>query len=244
MTSPTYERVKNVVADIYEEHADIMGDFPLDVFELADRMGFKIITAKARVGNSWKKFFEYRRINREKKISGFSYFDGIEECYVIYIDDIDASSCRQRFSLAHEIGHIALGHIDKGDQDFDEAEKEANYFAGYLLCPDCIGVDEQIWEGIHQSPEILMNVFGISEDAARVRFRFINNRNKLAKQRLLGYEKTIMACIERPLRRLIQTKREQIRANANEEERISHPKISICAIENGFCEGERGGTRG
>lgn len=37
-----------------------------------------------------------------------------------------------RFTIAHEIGHAALGHSDEDDS---AAEKEANCFARNLLCP-------------------------------------------------------------------------------------------------------------
>ncbi|MGQ0824952.1 MAG: ImmA/IrrE family metallo-endopeptidase [Actinomycetota bacterium] len=39
---------------------------------------------------------------------------------------------RQRFSLAHELGHYCLGHAH---DDGDVAEAEANHFAGALLVP-------------------------------------------------------------------------------------------------------------
>lgn len=39
---------------------------------------------------------------------------------------------RLNFTLAHELGHILLNHVE--DEATDEAE--ANCFAGHLLCPD------------------------------------------------------------------------------------------------------------
>lgn len=56
----------------------------------------------------------------------------------------DESLERQRFSLAHSIGHIALGHLDVNfnfinDETFHDnskIEKEANYFAMSLLIPE------------------------------------------------------------------------------------------------------------
>lgn len=39
---------------------------------------------------------------------------------------------RLNFTLAHELGHILLNHVE--DEAADEAE--ANCFAGHLLCPD------------------------------------------------------------------------------------------------------------
>ena len=50
------------------------------------------------------------------------------------------SSCRERFSLAHELGHIILhswADVDytKNNAEHSRIEKEANYFAGAFLLP-------------------------------------------------------------------------------------------------------------
>ena len=50
--------------------------------------------------------------------------------YKIIYDDADHEE-RQRFTVAHEIGHILLGH----KEDSEYAEKCANYFASYFLVP-------------------------------------------------------------------------------------------------------------
>lgn len=43
--------------------------------------------------------------------------------------------CRQRFTVAHEIGHLFLGHTCNNDADGAHNEKEAHLFAAELLIP-------------------------------------------------------------------------------------------------------------
>lgn len=101
---------------------------PVDVHKIARLLGFKIIEADFPQGYSGEIFIE----NKIKSI-------GISK---------NQSLTRQRFSIAHELGHYLCGHqvYDEGgkmleDTDFDYMnpahvqEKEANMFASELLIP-------------------------------------------------------------------------------------------------------------
>ncbi|SKA13477.1 protein of unknown function [Pilibacter termitis] len=64
--------------------------------------------------------------------------------YVIYYNDRIIHEQRIRFTLAHELGHILLGHLSEENcihrnyihyMDNNIFEKEANYFAKNLLAP-------------------------------------------------------------------------------------------------------------
>ena len=88
---------------------------------------------------------------------------------------------RQRFTIAHELGHILLGHVgqyklvnrepDPGDNPI---EQEANVFASRLLAPACALWALDAWE-----PEQIARICDISmqsatfraERLARVRYR-------------------------------------------------------------------------
>ena len=80
--------------------------------------------------------------------SGVAFNDDYGALIVVNKKD---SVVRQYFTLAHELGHIILGHIEKGknsaifrSQYFDYSEDtparryemEANYFAAVLLVPE------------------------------------------------------------------------------------------------------------
>lgn len=89
--------------------------------------------------------------------------------YMIYDDTSSRQRCR--FTIAHELGHIFLGHKLKRDcriQLFDKseptAEQEANIFASRLLAPACV-----IWGlGLNTVDEI-SKLCDISFTAAEIR---------------------------------------------------------------------------
>ena len=88
-------------------------------------------------------------LNYANSEDGFSVYDAISESYVIYYNDKSDSivrSNRYRWSIAHELGHVVLGHHKKSNrtrlfrntlsvQEYRELEEEADYFASYLLAP-------------------------------------------------------------------------------------------------------------
>ena len=70
-------------------------------------------TAALRDGCTLVKFWKGRRV------------------YIILYNEHSGSHARRRFTLAHEIGHIYLGHSN----DSPDEEREANTFAAELLMP-------------------------------------------------------------------------------------------------------------
>lgn len=80
-------------------------------------------------------------------------------------------AARQRFTVAHELGHILLGHVGKyqlvnrepsrGDSPI---EQEANVFAARLLAPACV-----LWALDARTPEQIARLCDISYQAASFR---------------------------------------------------------------------------
>lgn len=70
------------------------------------------------------------------KIDAVTKRDGTE-VYILYNKSRHVH--RQRFSFAHEIGHLQMGHVHQGSQiDIDSTnikESEANHFAAHILMP-------------------------------------------------------------------------------------------------------------
>lgn len=101
--------------------------------------------------------------------SGVSVFDG-EQWFVVY-DEKDAVP-RQRFTVAHEFGHIFLGHEYKNGYyntrvfavDKPRDETDADIFASRLLAPACV-----LWAlDLHRAEDIA-KVCNISLTAAQIR---------------------------------------------------------------------------
>lgn len=68
---------------------------------------------------------------------------------------------RLRFTLAHELGHIVLGHMGKGDRE----EREADCFASHLLCPRPIL--EELLRTVALDRPMLERLFFLSKSAIR-----------------------------------------------------------------------------
>lgn len=82
-----------------------------------------------------------------------------------------ASLARQRFTAAHELGHILLGHVGRyelvnrepSSQD-NPVEQAANVFASRLLAPACV-----LWGCNARTPEQIAGICDISLQAAQFR---------------------------------------------------------------------------
>lgn len=79
---------------------------------------------------------------------------------------------RRRFTLAHELGHIILGHVGRvgllnrePSPEDDPLEQAANVFASRLLAPACV-----LWGCNVQSAAEIAQLCGISQTAAQFRW--------------------------------------------------------------------------
>lgn len=90
---------------------------------------------------------------------------------------------RQRFTAAHELGHILLGHVGRyqlvnrepSPQD-NPIEQAANVFASRLLAPACV-----LWGCNARTPEQIAGLCDISMQAAQFRaerMELLYQRNK------------------------------------------------------------------
>lgn len=90
---------------------------------------------------------------------------------------------RQRFTIAHELGHILLGHVGRYDLVNREPsgtdnpiEHEANVFASRILAPACV-----LWALDARTPEEIADLCRISRQAAGYRadrMAILYERNK------------------------------------------------------------------
>lgn len=112
--------------------------------------------------------------------SGISILNG-NKWYIIYADDQSVERCR--FTVAHELGHIFLGHqLVSGyhartfDVSRPQTEQEADMFAARLLAPSCV-----LWGLDLRMPEEIAAACKISYSAAYARadrMKILYRRNK------------------------------------------------------------------
>ncbi len=113
----------------------------------------------------------------QKGVEG--YYSPAKECIVLsdsaYAACLDRSNPRALFTLAHELGHMILGHEltlrresgSTGDHRiYEDSEWQANTFASELLMPEEIIRTENL-----SLPEQLCDRFGVSLEAAKVRLK-------------------------------------------------------------------------
>ncbi len=143
-----------------------ISEAPINVVQLAKKEGYGVVEATFR----------------DKNISGGIQFKTDTENGKMYINAND-SPLRQRFSLAHEVGHSCMhsnvSEYSKGvleninmfrdSSNHNIEEVEANAFAAALLMPESIVCE--MWRK-WRSTEILADIFKVSLSA--MSFRLYN----------------------------------------------------------------------
>lgn len=197
--------INNLVLEIYEQLPVLK--FPIrmnDVYKLVLNCKFM----------SYQKFAYVNKCSVEdvmaicKSKSGCTHYDMSNDRYLVLLNlsKTDNNYGRQRWTAAHEMGHIKCKHhlISAINQIAEngfcqiidpEYEAEADYFAATLLAPFPLFETLQI-----KSVFDLQNTFGISSEAACVRYKeylqWKNNHRKTA------WERKIVDCYKRKLNSL------------------------------------------
>jgi len=139
------------------------GSIPVDIISLALAEGLKISYFNPAQSKS----------NTLESVSGL--LDKASK--TVYINSTDSPE-RQRFTLAHELGHLIYNHDEDkfglnyrdGSRERNSAEKQADDFAAEVLMPSPI-VRKKLKEYSDARPTIaeIASLFGVSKDAMRVK---------------------------------------------------------------------------
>ncbi len=154
-----YVEIEGAVLKMYRR-ADAR-TMPLDVFEIALSLDCSPIPYRALGPQLYPALSEYSE-------DGFSAWR-LGDKWAIYYNDRKPFA-RQRFTIAHELGHVMLGHREHSAL----AEKEADHFAAAALCP----LPLLALYGIRDCDEIV-RIFRISKEHA------VNRLKDLARWSLL-----------------------------------------------------------
>lgn len=176
--SITKHKIRELIDEILKEGGVDSPPVPVDV--LIRRQGIEIA-----------------RKNLDDETSGFVYVDSKTNSTVIGLN-VSHSKTRQRFTLAHELGHFVMhkttgGHLHVDEKDFfvrfrdkhsgdgsDQQEKEANAFAAELLMPKHFLERDvkQLKDGVSISDEkairSMANRYGVSLQALLFRLGNLN----------------------------------------------------------------------
>ena len=144
--------------------------------------------------------------------SGCTHYDTAQDRYLVLYNDSTANNNVQgriRWTLAHELSHVRLKHLPHistnhiAENSFNnltdpELEAEADRFAALLLCPMPLFEQLRI-----QSPADIHRVFGLSREAADVRWReyqkWIHHHKKTALENDLKHLYRIRNTLQVPV---------------------------------------------
>lgn len=115
-------------------------DFPLKIKILAKKLNIELKKY------SMLDFFEYEFLNEKSPygITVMSIHNNKHIDFETFYNDADFNSNKNRFTIAHEIGHIANGDVKKNITEKDE--KLYDYFAKCLLAPQCLIIENKEYD--------------------------------------------------------------------------------------------------
>lgn len=124
-------------------------------------------------------------------LDGYSIYNKYTKKYIIALDDVNFDLSRQRFTLAHELGHIFLKHHTKYKYLNNYVkEKSANAFAGELLMPR-----EIMYKTAKFPDNYISGLYGVSCAAYKKRKEFLeeidNFSEKNEDEKFLPFEDLI-----------------------------------------------------
>lgn len=146
-----YDEIREAVVNLIEDYG--IRSYPFSVVDLIERIGIKLIKYSS-LPNGVQSMLLALRPNALTRIE---IFQGTQSVTIFYNDAHPIT--RIRFTLAHELAHVVLGHINS---DADQLEAEADIFANYLLGPAPIVIRDSC-----NSAEAIMEDFNVGYKCAR-----------------------------------------------------------------------------
>ena len=191
-----YEEIKKEVAYIFEDYN--VTDIAIDVFKIAEKMNIKVVYASEIIAKNKGKI-------SEDGLYGFPpsylHYNENEQRFYVYIDDVGTGINRQRFSMAHEIMHIRLGHQEQNAKN----EAEANFGAQYMLSPTSLVLLDTEYL-LLQEEDFIKCVFEVSGPVATTSTRYNYNRIHYFDLTPRDYEEIINSQLGNSFKKIISQK--------------------------------------
>lgn len=156
---PNYQLATNKAYEILIEYKEF--SFPIGIFQVLRKMKFVQLHSYSEAAQTIGITFpEYTSIVSSDY--GYSVRDFKRNRFEVFYND-HKDYAVQRFTLAHELGHIVLGHM----KDSDVENKEANCFARNYLCPIPAIIEMDL-----KGPNEYCQFFYVSDIMADIAFKF------------------------------------------------------------------------
>lgn len=177
-----YKEVRDVSWEIFLEYG--IDTLPVDVVALANNLDVQVV-----------KNSEVHLLEKSQKAISLFYNN---QWYIVYYETQDSKVLT--FTLAHELGHIVLGHElirnDNTQLTFNtskpQTETDADMFAIRLLAPACV-----LWGLKLHHPREVSEICNISISAATHRFNRLQKLKKRNKFLTSPTEKKVFKQFER-----------------------------------------------
>ena len=112
-----------------------ISSLPVDMRKICSHLGYQLYSYR-----SAEKTIRYFHLEEQCEISEGFIVCLKRKAYIFYDDTYSIG--RQRFTVAHEVGHLVLGHVQAGGYTThnisEQMERQANQFAARLLAPACV----------------------------------------------------------------------------------------------------------
>jgi hypothetical protein len=151
-------KVYSITKDFISENN--LFKYPIDLYSICKMYDWKI------------KYYNERDNKALFQISTDGFVVENKDNYIIFLNENMLES-RQRFTIAHEMGHILLGHHSLDGYNLiansgldNEVEREANMFARLLLCPP------QIIRYLPKNATCISNLLKVSKQMAEFTLKY------------------------------------------------------------------------
>lgn len=169
---PNFERAY-IMANNILVSSNVLEEFPVKVKKIVeDDSSVKCC--------SYKKARKYEGLNIESFGSKSAVLIEQDGRKIVFYNESELKE-RIRFSILHEYGHYKLNHnLDTKDkEEYKAYELETNYFAAQILMPEQL-IREIQGRGIRITKELLIDLFGVSNEAAEKRLITLGKTLKLS----------------------------------------------------------------